>query len=110
MTKHHHQMFRRNLEVSRNAIARLFWNLRRNLLSNHLQQDTEWRAHKRMLVKQQVDNVQALVGSLQGTGQMSMRAKEMRSKSLLVLEDIFRSCKFIPGLKRCSGIAVLVKE
>ena len=39
------------------------------------------------------------MGSLQGTGQMSMREKEMRSKSLLVLEDIFRSCKFITNPK-----------
>jgi hypothetical protein len=39
--------------------------------------------------------VAALVGSLVGTGQMSMRAKELRGRSLLVLENIFRSCKFI---------------
>jgi hypothetical protein len=42
-----------------------------------------------------MDDIAALIGSLTGTGQMSMRAKELRSRSLLVLEDIFRSCKFI---------------
>jgi hypothetical protein len=69
--------------------------LRKNLLTNQLKKDTEWRIHKRMLAKQEEDDMKALINSLQGTGQMSMRTKEMRNKSLLVLEDIFRSCKFI---------------
>ena len=47
------------------------------------------------MAQQEIDDVQALIGSLQGTGQMSMREKEMRTKSILVLEDIFRNCKFI---------------
>ena len=88
----------------------IVWDFVTNLFPDHFVQDTEWRAHQRALTQQAIEDVQALVGSLQGTGQMSMWEKEMRTKSLLVLEEIFRSCKSITRPKMLSWESSLGKR